>query len=168
MNLSHWLARRAALSPTSDALFRGTQRVADYRSFDAGARAVAGWLGSQGVGPGGRVAIFMHNDPAYLLAFYGIWMAGAVVVPINAKLHPKEAAYILRDSGAKLALVTPELGGGLAPETDLPLIDVSGDAAVIDEITVHWSTGGVDVLTDVAVNQILTVAILTIDVRNIR
>ncbi|KPN62660.1 hypothetical protein AKJ29_00310 [Aliiroseovarius crassostreae] len=35
---------------------------------------------------------------------------------INAKLHPKEVAYILDNSGASLVLVTPELGAELRKE----------------------------------------------------
>lgn len=64
----------------------------------------------------------MKNCPEYLIAFYGVWMAGAVAVPINAKLHPKEAAWIIEDSGAGLVLVTSDPGGDLA--VDCPVIDV--------------------------------------------
>ena len=37
--------------------------------------------------------------PAYLELLYGIWFCGAAAVPINAKLHPREAAFIIADSG---------------------------------------------------------------------
>jgi long-chain acyl-CoA synthetase len=79
-------------------------------------------LVERGVAPGERVALFMKNCPEYLIAFYGVWMAGAVVVPINAKLHAKEAAWIIADSGAGLVLVTSDPGEGLAVE--VPVIDV--------------------------------------------
>ena len=114
MNLAHWLARRAALSPTRDALYRGHDLVADYAGFADRARRVAGWLAGQGIKPGDRVAIFMTNVPEYLVAFYGIWMAGAVVVPINAKLHGREARFILEDAGAKFVFATDAQAAGLA------------------------------------------------------
>ena len=83
MNLAHWLARSAQTGGDRPALFRGEALVANYGQFDAAARAVAGWLRGQGVTPGDRVAIFMKNTPDYLIVFYGIWYAGAAVVPVS-------------------------------------------------------------------------------------
>ena len=128
MNLALWLERTAATGGDRPALFRGAEMVADYAVFHAAAAAVAGALHARGVRPGGRVALFMKNCPDYLVALYGVWIAGAAVVPINAKLHPREAAWIIADAGADLAFVTPELGPGLAATTAVPLIDVTAPA----------------------------------------
>jgi long-chain acyl-CoA synthetase len=106
MNLAHWLARSAQAGGNRPALFDGQRCVADYAEFDTTARAVAGWLAAQGIVPGDRVAIFMKNTPEYLIVFYGIWYAGAVVVPINAKLHGREADFILHDSGAAIVFAS--------------------------------------------------------------
>ena len=136
MNLAHWLARRAQITPERDALFLGTDCVADYAGFWRDARAVAGWLSAQGVGPGDRVAIFMKNVPDYLTVFYGIWAMGAAAVPINAKLHGREAAFILEDSGAKHVFTSPELTGALrvagvsTDQTEVP-------GAAFDDIRSH-------------------------------
>ena len=113
MNLAQWLGRRAELSPELPALFLGQQEVADYAGFADRAARVAGRLVAEGVQPGDRVAIFMKNVPEYLVVFYGIWMAGAAVVPINAKLHGREALFILEDSGSRFAFVSEELTEGL-------------------------------------------------------
>ncbi|MGB3247427.1 MAG: AMP-binding protein [Sulfitobacter sp.] len=114
MNLAHWLERRARQTPERPALYHGTAQVSDYAGFHDHAKRVAGWLQGQGVQPGDRVAIFMKNVPEYLVVFYGIWMAGAVVVPINAKLHGREAAFILENAGAGIVFTSPELAGDLA------------------------------------------------------
>ncbi|UOA27785.1 AMP-binding protein [Pseudosulfitobacter sp. DSM 107133] len=106
MNLATWLERTAAADSRAQALYSGTQAVADYGTFDRLARELAGWLGAQGVAPGDRVAIFMANVPDYLVVMWGCWYAGICVVPINAKLHGREAAYILQDSGAKMVFAT--------------------------------------------------------------
>ena len=45
--------------------------------------------------PGDRVAIVMRNRPEYLEALFAIWHAGLVAVPVNARLHRDEIAYIL-------------------------------------------------------------------------
>ncbi len=113
MNLAHWLARSAQDGPQRPALFDGQVQVADYARFDAQARAVAGWLHGQGVRPGDRVAIFMKNSPDYLIVFYGIWYAGAAVVPINAKLHGREADYVLQDSGARIVFASMDQAASL-------------------------------------------------------
>jgi long-chain acyl-CoA synthetase len=114
MNIATWLQRTASLMPARPALYLGRDCVADYAGFHARALAVAGWLKGQGIAPGDRVAIFMKNAPDYLIAQYGLWYAGAAAVPINAKLHGREADFILRDSGAKIVFTSPGLTETLA------------------------------------------------------
>ena len=58
---------------------------------------------------GDRVALAMKNCPEYYELLFACWHAGLVAVPMNAKLHPREFAYILENSGAKLCFVTPDL-----------------------------------------------------------
>lgn len=124
MNLALWLERTAKAHPRRPALFLGAQQVADYRGFHRAAMGLAGALTARGIAPGDRVAMLMKNCPEYLICFFGIWAAGASVVPINAKLHPKEAAFILENAGAKAVFVTPDLAAGLGEVTALPLTDV--------------------------------------------
>lgn len=113
MNLSDWLVRRACATPTSPALYHGREMVADYATFHGDAARIAGWLQAQGVKPGDRIAIFMKNVPEYLVVFYAVWMAGGVIVPINAKLHGKEAAYILENAGVELVFASEGLDADL-------------------------------------------------------
>ncbi|MEX5726824.1 long-chain acyl-CoA synthetase [Rhodovulum iodosum] len=107
MNLALWLARTASIRGAAPALFHGTDCAADYAAFDAAAARLGGALTARGVAPGDRVAIFMANVPDYLIVQYGAWYAGAAVVPINAKLHGREAAWIVENAGAGLAFATP-------------------------------------------------------------
>lgn len=100
MNIATWLARTAATRGGAPALMQGAETVADYTGFAARAARLAGGLTARGVGPGDRVGIFAGNCPDYLVALFGIWWAGAVAVPVNAKLHPGEADWILDHAGA--------------------------------------------------------------------
>ena len=128
MNIAHWLARTAAGTPTAPALLIGEQVVADYSTFHKRAAAVAGALAARRIEPGDRVAVFAKNCPEFLVAFYGAWIAGIAVVPINAKLHPREAGFIIENSGARLTFVTADLDppdGGSAE-----IIDLHSDAFV--------------------------------------
>lgn len=113
MNLGHWLERMAAAEGARPALFRGADQVADYAAFGTRAARVAGWLVAQGVAPGDRVALYRLNDPEWLILFYGIWYAGAVAVPINAKLHGREAAWIIGDAEVSVTFAAGAQAQGL-------------------------------------------------------
>ncbi len=63
--------------------------------------------------PGARVALMMGNCAEYVELLYAAWWAGLTVVPINAKLHAEEAAYILEHCGARVCFVTPDLAAAI-------------------------------------------------------
>ena len=111
MNPAEWLIRTARLRPDAPALMRGETVLADYAAFARRAAAIAGALTARSVKRGDRVAIFMTNRTEYLETFYGTWFAGAAVVPINAKLHAKEAAWIIENAGAEILIVSRESVG---------------------------------------------------------
>ena len=130
MNPAQWLVRTALLTPQAPALFKGARLEADYAEFLHSVAALAGGLRAQyGISKGDRVAVFMSNCTEYMEALYAIWFIGAVAVPINAKLHAKEAAWIIADAQAELVFVTSNTGAGLqevAPACLKNLLDVQG------------------------------------------
>src|SRR5688500_8804488 len=75
-------------------------RSATYAEIWDRARRVAGGLRDAGVGTGDRVAVQLGNGLDWVLAFWGAHLAGAVVVPMNTRLAPAEAEFILVDCGA--------------------------------------------------------------------
>ena len=120
-------------------------RELSYADLDAQVRALAGFLQQRcGVQRGDRVALFMQNSPQFVIAMYAILRADAVVVPVNSMNMLEEVRHIVRDSGARTALVAQELTPQLLPlqgelldrvvvaayseyaelATDLPLPDV--------------------------------------------
>ena len=117
MNIAIWLARSAERYPHQAAIAHGTELWCDYAEFAHRAARTAHWLHSQGVQPGDRVMLFLHNAPEYLPLVWGIWWCGAVAVPVNAKLHEREAAWIAGHSQARWAFVdddrAPQLAGAL-------------------------------------------------------
>ncbi len=115
MNPAEWLIRTARLRPDAPALMRGETVIADYAEFARRAAAIGGALKARGVGHGDRVALFMKNATQYLELLYGAWFAGAAVVPINAKLHPKEAAWIIENSGAGHVFISKDMSDALRP-----------------------------------------------------
>jgi long-chain acyl-CoA synthetase len=114
MNPAIWLDRTARRMPRTPALFSGMECLADYASFARRAAGVATALARRGVGAGDHVALFCGNRTEYLEALYGIWWLGAVAVPINAKLHPNEAAWIIADAAVRLVFVDDKSAAALA------------------------------------------------------
>ena len=61
-----------------------------------------------GVRSGDHVGMLMKNCAQYVELLYACWAIGACAIPINARLHAREVAYILDDARARLCFVTTE------------------------------------------------------------
>jgi len=65
----------------------------------------------------------MRNHPRYLELLWGAWWAGLAVVPVNAKLHPREVEWIFDNAQARWAFVTQDVApqplAGLARQVDI-------------------------------------------------
>ncbi len=119
MNVAEWLAASARLRPDAPALLTGFDLDADYATFARRAAALGAALARDyQIAPGDRVGLFASNCTQYLECLYGIWWIGAVAIPINAKLHGREAAWICADAGAKLTFLSDDTIEALAEARD--------------------------------------------------
>ena len=84
-------------------LFQGT--TISYRELDRQSGAFAAALVAAGVRKGDRVAIVMPNSPQMIIAEFGIWKAGGVVVPINPLYTGHELEHALSECSAETAVV---------------------------------------------------------------
>jgi long-chain acyl-CoA synthetase len=110
MNLAQLLLHSARWLPGRPALAVGKAAVRSYGEMaDRSARLANALRRNFNLATGDRVALAMRNCPEYYELLFACWHAGLVAVPMNAKLHPREFAYILENSGAKLCFVTPDL-----------------------------------------------------------
>jgi len=100
-NVATLLVRTAQRWPRLPAVASGTRVRHDYSSLAARAHALAARLRAGGLQSGDRVVLVARNGPGYVEALFACWIAGLVAVPVNAKLHPNELAYVLGDSGAR-------------------------------------------------------------------
>ncbi len=86
--------------------------------------ALAVGLGELGVERGDRVAVQLQNMPQFLLALVATWKAGAIFVPVNPMLTPRERAVILEDSGARLLIALESLAEeGAVTTSELDFLD---------------------------------------------
>ncbi|MCX2729949.1 long-chain fatty acid--CoA ligase [Saccharopolyspora sp. NFXS83] len=126
LSLVSVLAEPARITPRATAVVEGTERV-DYGELWEQVRAHAAALRARGVGPGDRVAIVAPNVIDFVRAYYAVLTAGAVVVPVPLLLVPDEAAYLLRNSGAKLVIGHTSqlaLAAESARRAGIPLVSV--------------------------------------------
>ncbi len=66
------------------------------------ARRIAWWLESKGLQPGDCIAVWSPNMPEYALLYFGAWLAGAAVVPIDLRTRPEVRNRFARHAGARL------------------------------------------------------------------
>jgi fatty-acyl-CoA synthase len=87
-----------------------------YAEFRDEAERIAGYLQQVcGVKAGDRVLLYMQNSPQWVLAYYGILRANAVVVPVNPMNRTEELRHYVQDTGATTALVAQDLYPQMAP-----------------------------------------------------
>jgi len=86
-----------------------------YRELLSEVEALAGYLQAQGVHKGDRVMLYMQNSPQYVVAFYAILRADAVVIPVNPMNRTAELEHYVIDTGARVCLAGQELTGFIAP-----------------------------------------------------
>src|SRR6187549_2842437 len=103
LNLAAIVDHSARLMPDRVAL-TCAGRSMTYGQLNQQAERVAAALAARGIAPGDHVALSCPNLPWFPIAYYGILKAGAVVVPLNVLLKPREIAYHLKDSDAKALL----------------------------------------------------------------
>lgn len=135
-----WILERAARSADATALVarsagaiaRSASRSWAALAARAGARAAA--LRAAGVAPGDRVAALLGNDPAFVELFHAAPLAGAILVPLNARLAPAELARQLADAEPRLLAHGPGPLAALASDTTACLGRASGAAPALAPI----------------------------------
>jgi fatty-acyl-CoA synthase len=89
--------------------------VVTYAEFKDEVDRIAGYLQQVcSVKAGDRVLLYMQNSPQWVLAYYGILRADAVVVPVNPMNRSEELRHYVADTGASTAFVAQELYGQVA------------------------------------------------------
>jgi long-chain acyl-CoA synthetase len=127
MNIANLLLGSAREFRDLPALARGPAVHLGYRELWRKVSVMSMHLtGRFGLQRGDRVAFAMSNCVEAIEVMYAVWHAGLCAVPMNAKLHAREFAFILGNSGARLCFVTPDLAATIA--------EAAGQAAELKEI----------------------------------
>jgi len=88
---------------------------------------VAAGLMAAGISPGDIVTLYAGNSWKWIVSYYAIARAGAVINPVNTMLTPEEVRYVVGDCGAKVIITSED-------KTD-------GALAVLDKVAAGFSFG---------------------------
>jgi acyl-CoA synthetase (AMP-forming)/AMP-acid ligase II len=133
-SLVHMLRSSVEREPDATALCEvGGPSLTYAQMWDRAAR-VAGGLRSAGVARGDRAAIRLPNGADWVLAFWGIQLAGAVAVPVNTRFKETEVQYVVEDSGAVYVF---EAGAAL-PDGEPLCVD---DLSALDLSAIFYTSG---------------------------
>jgi len=130
MNLTHALRAIARAEPQLPAITSDAGCISFAQFEDQAGRIAGALLDRHGLTHGQRVGIVMENCGEYMPLLFGIWRAGLAAVPVNAKLHPKELAWILENAQARLVIATPHMADQMSSlsGTRWPTTIVTGTA----------------------------------------
>ncbi len=89
-------------------LFRDHGQTTTYGEFREKVRQFRDYFHYVGVRPGENVGLYCKNCPEFVYAYFGVVSLGAVIVPLNRTLTPREVSFIADDAGMKhLIAMTP-------------------------------------------------------------
>jgi acyl-CoA synthetase (AMP-forming)/AMP-acid ligase II len=112
MNLFAVLDQTAARFGERGALFCGERQLCTWSQLRERVLRLAASLQTLG-DRGTRIAVASENRPETVELMFAIWAADCVFVPINYKLHPREMADIVADSGASHVFASAKIAAGL-------------------------------------------------------
>jgi len=110
LSVGQVLERSARMLPDKVAMIHEDQRIT-FKETNERADAMAAALQSLGVTKGDRVAVSLQNIPEIAYTFFGITKLGAITAWANPAYREEEVEFILRNSGAKVAIMHRELKG---------------------------------------------------------
>lgn len=122
-----------ASRPDKPAIFY-FDRIISYGELDTLSNGLAAAFSEWGIKKGDRIMVVLQNIPQFLIALYGAWKIGAIVVPLNPMYKEKELTYFCRDSGTRLLIVQDEVAG----ELDLAFLKQTPVERVITTSPLDW------------------------------
>jgi acyl-CoA synthetase (AMP-forming)/AMP-acid ligase II len=103
MDLGGLVGRNARMVGEQEGVIYNERRFL-WRQVNDRVNAVANELIRRGIRKGDKVALWELNTDNFVFAFYGAVKAGAVAVPVNYRLAPREAEWILDNSDSRALL----------------------------------------------------------------
>ncbi|RYD59692.1 MAG: hypothetical protein EOP60_01625 [Sphingomonadales bacterium] len=112
-NIARYILDNPAIDPAREAIaFEG--RSWTHAEFAARVRRLGNALKSRGVTKGDRVCVLLTNCPQFLESFFAITAIGALYVPLNSLLTPREHCLLMQDCQPAAVISSPRFAEALA------------------------------------------------------
>lgn len=135
MNLANTLHQIAARLPEAIAVSHADLNWSYAQLSHRVARTATFLRALPGVQEGARVALATENSPFFLQLLYACWHASLCPVPMNAKLHGKELAYILENSESVACFASPpihvKISAEIGARPGLHLIEITPETIAL-------------------------------------
>ena len=135
LTLTHVLERCGELHAKTEIVSRlpdGSLNRYTYRDLYQRAKALGAAILKCGIGRGDRIATLMFNHHVHLESFFAIPTSGAVLHPLNWRLHPNDLAYIVNHAADRWLIVD---------DTLLPLLDAFKADVKLERVVVFSCRG---------------------------
>ncbi len=107
-NLVHEpIFRIASMRPRDTALIFKEETI-DYGALAERVQAFANGVGTLGIAPGDRIAVYLPKQPETVYALFGAAAAGATFVPVNPLLKPRQVGYILNHCDVRVLVTSAQ------------------------------------------------------------
>ncbi|MGW0366578.1 amino acid adenylation domain-containing protein [Streptomyces sp. NPDC002990] len=126
------LAEQAARTPDAVAVIADDGTLT-HRELDERANRLAQHLVSLGAGPGALIGLSVERGTAMAVGLLGILKAGAAYVPLDPAFPADRIAYMLAQSGARLAVTQSAVRDRL-PAADVRLVDLDAEREQIERL----------------------------------
>ncbi|MFC5703416.1 AMP-binding protein, partial [Cohnella faecalis] len=137
--LHELIEEQAARTPDKIAFAFGDRKLT-YRELNGQANRLARTLRAKGVGPESVVAVAMERSEEMMTALLAVLKAGGAYMPLSPDVPAERAAYMLGDSGARLALTQ----SGFAAEFAAKLAGTGSELLDVTEALLAGSTTSLD------------------------
>jgi long-chain acyl-CoA synthetase len=134
--IHHFLEESTRRFPDKTALVHEDVR-ATYTQINSKANQLAHWLLNQGITKGDRVALVLENSLEYVVSYYGVLKAGAVVVPLSSDLKPDGLSPLLGELAPKIVISSSKFER-LLQATDHTPLNIQG--LLLKNPKLKWSS----------------------------
>ncbi len=134
-----------------------------FADLDQASNRLARGLIARGVSTGDRVALCCINSPWFVVSYFAVLKAGAIVVPVNLLLHAEEIQFVLEDSGARAIIyheVVDKVVAAVRPRLAVAIDAIAigptaiAGAVAYDDVVAHHAPDAVCVEVEAPVDTV--------------
>ncbi|EWG12982.1 class I adenylate-forming enzyme family protein [Cytobacillus firmus] len=139
------LERNARKFPEKDAFITASNRLT-YGDMNSTCNRLARYFQDEGIRRGDRVAVMSRNTEHFFYAFFACMKIGAIPLPMNIRLTPKELSAVFQSANASGVLYEVELAESVSALSESLNFHFSIQDSL--EASAHFSAGNLDVPID--------------------